>query len=220
MTAAPVLDVTDLAHGYAGRPVISGLTLNLDAGQHSLLLGPSGSGKTTLINLLAGLLTPDRGSIHVCGELMSAGSAAARDGVRRRHIGLILQQIRLVSALSLRANLLLAQKLAGQPRDPGAVDALIAEVGLTHRAHAKPRELSQGEMQRGGIARALVARPALLIADEPTSALDDANAERIGRLLLGAAEAHGSTLLMATHDARLKAFIPAAIALAPAEGAR
>lgn len=212
-----MLCVERLAHGYAGRAVIAGLDLMMAPGEHRLLLGPSGSGKTTLINLLSGLLTPDRGSITVAGEAM-AGSAAQRDGVRRRHIGLVLQQIRLVSALSLTANLLLAQKLAGQPRDTAAVDRLIEEVGLSHRAHAKPRELSQGEMQRGGIARALVARPALLIADEPTSALDDANADRVARLLLGAADAHGSTLLVATHDARLRAFIPHEIRLAqPAE---
>lgn len=215
--SAPALAVEHLSHGYAGRAVIGDLNLSVQPGEHRLLLGPSGSGKTTLINLLSGLLTPDRGSIIVAGEAM-AGTAAQRDGVRRRHIGLVLQQIRLVSALSLTANLMLAQKLAGQPRDTAAVDQLIAEVGLTNRAHAKPRELSQGEMQRGGIARALVARPALLIAGEPTSALDDANADRIARLLLGAAEAHGSTLLMATHDARLRAFMPHEIRLMqPAE---
>ncbi len=213
MSEPLVLQLAGLRHGYGDRRLFDGLDLRLRKGEHRLLLAPSGTGKTTLINLVSGLLTPDAGDVLVCGETMSGASALKRDDLRRRHIGVIFQTLRLVSALSLRANLRLAQKLAGQPADDAAIEQLLHAVGLAHRAYDKPRKLSQGEMQRGAIARALIGKPALLIADEPTSALDDANAERVAKLLLDSADANGSTLLVATHDARLQAFIPAALRL-------
>jgi putative ABC transport system ATP-binding protein len=206
--------ITNVSVRYGNQFVLSDFSLEQKAGNHLLLLGPSGSGKTTLINLITGLLLPTTGSVSVGGEAMSSLSGPARDDLRRRKIGVIFQTLRLVSALSVRANLRLAQKLAGLVVDNDAIDALLDAVGVAHRADAAPRELSQGEAQRAAIARALVAKPALLVADEPTSALDDANAERIGRLLLDTATANGSTLLVATHDARLKAFIPDTVALA------
>lgn len=207
-----LLTIDGVSYGYADHIVLNDFSLELDKGEHTLLLGPSGSGKTTLINLIAGLLTPQRGSIAISGENMS-GRAAVRDDLRRRRIGIVFQTLRLVSALGLRANLELAQRLSGHARDPALIDAIMERLGITHRAHAHPRELSQGEAQRAAIARALVGKPDLLIADEPTSALDDVNMERVARLLLDTANANGSTLLIATHDARLRTFIPNAVAL-------
>jgi putative ABC transport system ATP-binding protein len=142
--------------------------------------------------------------------------AAQRDALRRRTVGIVFQTLRLISALSLRDNLALAARLAGQPAD--GIDRLLGELNLSHRADARPRALSQGEAQRAAIARALVARPALLLADEPTSALDDANTARAAELLVRLAAEQGSTLLIATHDSRLKAHIPRTIQLAAAEG--
>lgn len=208
-----LLSVEGVSHGYGARVVLNDFSLRLDTGQHMLLIGPSGSGKTTLINLIGGLLTPDLGSITVAGESMSDLRPAARDDLRRRRIGIVFQTLRLVSALGLRANLELSQRLSGHGRDPALIDALLTRLGIAHRACARPRELSQGEAQRAAIARALVGKPDLLIADEPTSALDDSNAERVGRLLLETANANSSTLLIATHDARLRALIPNSIAL-------
>jgi putative ABC transport system ATP-binding protein len=213
--AGPVLEIAGLRHDYGSAAVLHDFSFYAAPGQHSLLLGPSGSGKTTLINLIAGLLTVQHGTIRIAGETM-AGTPAMRDDLRRRRIGIIFQTLRLVEALSVTANLRLAQKLAGRARDDAEIGRLLDEVGLGHRAHARPRALSQGEAQRAAVARALVGRPDLLIADEPTSALDDANAERIARLLVSTADAHGSTLLIATHDARLKAHIPHALVLARA----
>jgi len=207
-----VLRIDGLGHAYAGSAVIAGLNLTQTAGEHRLLLGPSGSGKTTLINIVAGLLTPDSGTVEIMGEAMTGIGPTCRDKLRRRRVGVVFQTLRLVSALSLRENLRLARRLTG---GDGDIDALLDRVGLRHRSHAHPRALSQGEMQRAAIARALVGRPALLIADEPTSALDDGNAASVARLLLDTAEANGSTLLIATHDARLKAFIPDHVLLAP-----
>jgi putative ABC transport system ATP-binding protein len=214
---ARIVDVDCLSFAIGGRKILSQLSFSQERSEHLLLLGPSGVGKTSLINLVTGLASPDSGTIHIAGEAMSASSGAKRDDLRRRKIGVIFQTLRLVSALSVRANLRLAQKLAGVAIDDTAIESLLGAVGIMHRADAKPRALSQGEAQRAAIARALVAKPTLLIADEPTSALDDANAERIGQLLIETAAANGSTLLVATHDKRLKAFIPGVISLAPAE---
>jgi putative ABC transport system ATP-binding protein len=213
----PVLDIRGLRMAYDGEPILRELSLDLAPGRHLLLLGPSGSGKSTLIGLIAGLLTPDAGEILIAGEPMTGRSAAARDGLRRRRIGLVLQTLRLVSALSVRSNLRLAQKLGQGRTDDTAIDELLETLGIAHRAAARPRQLSQGEAQRAAIARALVGRPDLLLADEPTSALDDANAERIALLLLETARAQGTSLLIATHDQRLKRFIPASLSLGPAE---
>jgi putative ABC transport system ATP-binding protein len=199
-----LLEIDGLRLTLGGCEVLNLPRLALADGEHALLLGPSGSGKTSLINVIAGLITPDAGHVLIDGQDMAALGPAARDALRRRAIALVFQTLRLIPALSVRDNLLLAQRLATGAVDPVAADRALASVGVAHRAHACPRHLSQGEAQRAAIARALVARPRLLIADEPTSALDDANAARVADLLVTAAGESGATLLLATHDARLK----------------
>lgn len=212
-----VLEVRGLSKTYAGGSVLRDLSFDLERGKHLLLLGPSGSGKSTLINLVAGLLTPDAGEIIIAGDAMTGRCPAARDDLRRRRIGIIFQTLRLVSALSVRANLRLAQKLGPGETDDHMIESLLERVGIAHRANAKPRELSQGEAQRAAVARSLIGHPDLLVADEPTSALDDANAAMIGQLLLDVAKAQGSTLLIATHDQRLRRLIPNCLSLGLAE---
>ncbi len=206
----PVLSLRDIGFARGGRPILGHFNLDLAPGEQALLLGPSGSGKTSLLNLAAGLLSPDSGEILLRGEPMPA-RPAARDALRRRTVGIVFQTLRLVSALTLRGNLELAARLAGRPTTE--IDQLLETLGLAHRAQARPRELSQGEAQRAAIARALVARPALLLADEPTSALDDASADRVATLLTGLSAANGTALLVATHDSRLKAHIGRTIQL-------
>jgi ABC-type lipoprotein export system ATPase subunit len=191
------LTASDLCKSYDGHPVLSGVSFTLAAGDRALLLGPSGSGKSTLLNLLCGLQRPDGGTVTL-------GEAPIDDGVRRRHFGIVFQSLRLVSALSLRANLALAQKLQTGRKDPALIDALLERLGIAHRADARPHQLSQGEAQRAAIARALAVRPAILVADEPTSALDHDNAARVAMLLCELAEEAGATLLIATHDERLR----------------
>lgn len=217
--AVPALHIANIQHGYGEASILSEFNLSMAPGEHRLLIGPSGSGKSTLINLICGFLRPRRGTIHVAGKLISEGSEAARDAVRSAHIAVVFQALRLVSALDISANLLLAARLAGRRTSPSEALELLAELGIPDKAHARPHELSQGEAQRAAIARALIARPALLIADEPTSALDRANAENVGAMLLRLAEAHGTSLLIATHDDRLRPFFPAITELeTPAAG--
>jgi ABC-type lipoprotein export system ATPase subunit len=191
------LTATNLGKTYDGRPVLAGASFTLAPGERALLLGPSGSGKSTLLNLLCGLQRADSGQVTL-------GDAPISDGVRRRHFGIVFQSLRLISALSLRANLALAQKLQTGGDDPARIDALLERLGIAARAHAHPHELSQGEAQRAAIARALVVRPAILVADEPTSALDAANAAAVAALLDELAQEAGATLLVATHDERLR----------------
>ena len=200
-----VLSAADLAQSYGARTVLELRKWTVHAGQHSIVLGPSGCGKTTLLHLIAGLLRPSRGRIRVAGQDLSALAPAELDGFRGKNIGIVLQRLHLIGALTVKDNLRLAQSLAGLPVRAERIEHLLFELGIAALATARPDRLSQGEAQRVAIARAVINRPALILADEPTSALDDGNAETVLRLLLTQAEASGATLLIATHDGRLKA---------------
>ncbi|MEL6530664.1 MAG: ATP-binding cassette domain-containing protein [Pseudomonadota bacterium] len=194
------LAVQGVGLSYGGRRVLSDISFLLDARERVLLLGPSGSGKSSLLNIICGLQTPDEGSVSVGDAEVTKNG----DAVRKRHMGIIFQTLRLVSALTVRANLLLAQRLQTGSTDAAYVDATLDRLGIADRAKARPFELSQGEAQRAAIARAVVVKPQILIADEPTSALDHANTESVAKLLMEAADDADATLLIATHDDRLK----------------
>jgi len=213
MPSERLIEVQGLRHEIAGRCVMDVPAFSAGRGEHTLLIGPSGSGKTTLINVITGLITPTSGEVRIDGEPMSTLPPARRDRLRRRTIGVVFQTLRLISALTVRQNLSLAQTLALGHAEPAIIEDLIGRVGLPHRADAMPRELSHGEGQRAAIARALCAKPAIVVADEPTSALDDANALAMADLLLATAEATGATLLIATHDNRLRDRFPRTLAL-------
>jgi putative ABC transport system ATP-binding protein len=202
----PVLILEDLIRAYGARTVVAIPSWTVAAGQHGLIVGPSGSGKTTVLHLIAGLLPPSRGSVRVAGQDLGVLTPAQLDAFRGKTIGIVLQRLHLIPALTVRDNLRLARTLARLPPDPARIDALIAQLGLSALAGARPSRLSQGEAQRVAIGRAVVNHPALILADEPTSALDDANCEAVLALLRAQAEASGATLVIATHDARLKPF--------------
>lgn len=213
MLEPALIDLTDVVHDAAGRTILSVPHLRLALGNHGLLLGPSGSGKTTLLHTLAGLLVPDRGRVLLLGHDLRAAGSAGRDRLRAAHVGIVFQQLHLIGAISVIDNLRLARRLAGQGPDDDLVWVLLDRVGLADRAAALPDQLSQGERQRVAVARALVNRPALLLADEPTSALDDDNCAAILDLLLEQAALSGATLLVATHDQRLVSRLPVLLRL-------
>jgi putative ABC transport system ATP-binding protein len=200
---APVVEVQGLLQRFGERTVLELQHWAVAAGRHCLVVGPSGSGKSTLLHLIAGLLSPTRGRIMVAGEELTDLPPTSLDTLRGQRIGIVLQRLHLIGALTVRDNLRLARYLAGLPPDPGRIDRLLADLGLAALAEARPISLSQGEAQRAAIARAIVNRPDLILADEPTSALDDRNCEAVLELLLGQAEASGATLVVASHDARL-----------------
>ena len=178
-----------------------------------LIVGPSGCGKTTLLHLIAGLLLPTQGTIVVEGQDLAALSPAARDRFRGRHIGIVLQQFHLLPTLTAMQNLLVAQSIAGLPVDRAAARTMLDALGVDVRAEAYPHQLSVGQQQRVAIARALVNRPTLLLADEPTSNLDDEACASVADLLLGTTQQYAVSLVIATHDSRLKAKIPRQLAL-------
>ena len=188
----------------AATAAISLPDLRIAVGQHTLLLGPSGSGKTTLINCIAGLQRISAGRVDVEGTDLATLSTRQRDQLRGARIGMVMQRLHLISAMTVRANLALAQRLAGHAVNGSRIEDLARELGILDKLDKFPRQLSQGEAQRAAIARALVNQPALLLADEPTSALDDASCEAAIGLLLQHAQTHNATLIVATHDARIK----------------
>ena len=200
-----VLALDGLARAYGLRTVVAIPAWTVAAGEHSLILGPSGSGKSTLLHLIAGLLHPSHGRVLVAGQDLAKLTTAELDAFRGRMIGIVLQRLHLIPALTVRDNLRLARTLARLPPDPARIDSLLAKLGLAALAGVRPSRLSEGEAQRVAIARAVINHPALILADEPTSALDDVNCQTVLALLRAQAEASGATLVIATHDARLKA---------------
>jgi len=199
-----VLEIRGLRHEYSGRTVLQVPQWSVAKGEASLVIGPSGSGKSTLIGIIAGLVSATAGQVKIGGEEVTAMGALERDAFRARAIGLVPQTLHLIGVVSVRDNLRIAQRLAGLARDDAAIDACLASLGIAALAGARASDISVGEAQRVAIARAVVNRPALLLADEPTSALDDANCLKALALLTGQAKACGATLVIATHDQRIR----------------
>jgi ABC-type lipoprotein export system ATPase subunit len=211
-----VFSIQNLRHAYNGTEVLNVAAWRGEQGSHWLVLGPSGSGKTTLLHILAGILRQTAGNASVAGQDLAALRAAELDRFRGRHVGLVLQRLHLIASLSVLRNLLLAQYLAGLPQDPGRAREVLASLDLGEKAEAYPHELSFGQAQRVAVARAVVNRPKLLLADEPTSNLDDARCQQALELLLSMAQACNATLVIATHDQRIRARISQHYELKPA----
>ena len=208
-----VVDIRDLRAGYGTKTVIALPLLQIAKGEHTLLLGPSGCGKTTLLNVMAGIAAPQSGRVSIDGTALDSLGVSERDRFRGRHIGLVMQRLHLISALTIQKNLRLAQRLADVAVDDAVILHALQTLGVADKLDRFPRELSQGEAQRVAIARAVVNRPALILADEPTSALDDDNCLAAIDLLFAQADAHAATLIVATHDARIKARFARVLAL-------
>ncbi|MTI21726.1 ATP-binding cassette domain-containing protein [Fulvivirga sp. RKSG066] len=178
--------------------------IELTAGEDLLILGESGIGKTTLLHLMAGLLRPKSGSIALKGTSFESLSLRKLDTFRGRHIGLVFQRPQFFNALSLSENLLLIQYLAGKKQDIKRVRQVTERLAIDHKLKEKPYNMSQGEQQRAAIALAVINNPALILADEPTSSLDDKNCMKVATLLKQQAADTDATLIIITHDQRLK----------------
>src|SRR6185503_533878 len=174
------------------------------AGEAVAILGPSGSGKSTLLNLVAGLDRPSGGTVTVDGVRVDQLGEAASARYRRAKIGMVFQFFNLLDDLTVADNVMLPAQLTGMPRGTaqGRATQLLAALGIDRHAAAYPGRLSGGERQRVAVARALMNRPALLLADEPTGALDTASGEDV-RQLLRQLHADGQTIVMVTHDLSL-----------------
>ncbi|HSA89612.1 MAG TPA: ATP-binding cassette domain-containing protein [Burkholderiales bacterium] len=199
-----MIAVRGLAHRYGAVQALQLAQWNVAQGERWLVLGPSGCGKTTLLHVIAGLVRPSEGRIEIAGQDLSSLSGSMLDRWRGATVGIVLQALHLVKHLSVRDNLRLAQYLARVPQDDARIADTLAALGVAEKGVRRPSELSQGEQQRVAIARAVVNRPKLLLADEPTANLDDAAAAKVVDLLSEQAARHGATLVVATHDARVK----------------
>jgi putative ABC transport system ATP-binding protein len=197
-----------IEHRYGGSVVLAVPSWHAARGERWLLAGPSGSGKTTLLAVLAGLLRPAAGSVIVGERDLAQSSGAQLDSWRGRTVGYVPQRLHLVASLSVLDNLLLAPYLAGTTVDAAAAKALLARVGVGELGGRLPETLSQGQAQRVAIARAVMNRPLLLLADEPTAALDDTHAAQAIALLIEQADAVGATLVVASHDGRIRGAFP------------
>jgi putative ABC transport system ATP-binding protein len=197
--------IQNLTHAYDSAAVLNVVSWQAEQGAQWLMLGPSGSGKTTLLHVLAGILRPTSGQVTVAAQDLMALSASGLDRFRGKHVGIVLQRLHLIDSLTVLNNLLLAQYMAGEKQDAARVREVLASLDLADKANAHPHELSHGQAQRVAVARAVVNRPKLLLADEPTSNLDDIRCLQVLDLLLAQAKACGATLVIATHDQRIKA---------------
>ena len=169
-----------------------------------LILGQSGKGKTTLLHLLALLLKPVSGEIHIANQKVSDISSSEATEIRAKNIGIIYQRAHFTSSLSVIDNILLPNYFAGQKQDIDKANFLAQELGFTDHLEKKTNQLSQGEQQRVSIARALMTNPNVILADEPTSSLDDDNCRKVIDLLKTQSAQIGASLVVVTHDQRLK----------------
>ncbi len=208
-----MLKTSKLLLGYRGKPLLHFPDTTLEKGTQCLISGASGSGKTTLFYTLAGLLPPLSGQVIINDTDIASLPEAIRDRFRGQHIGIIFQTLHLVKSLSVLDNLLLAAYMAKYPVEERYAIDMLATLGIESKRHTLPAELSQGQAQRAAIARALLLKPALLLADEPTSSLDDDNSETVISLLTSLAKEQDTTLLVSTHDNRIKTHFEHVISL-------
>jgi putative ABC transport system ATP-binding protein len=207
-----VIQTRSLRYQYAGGPLLEFPDVQVPQGATLLLQGKSGTGKSTWLALAAGLLAPASGEIVVAGQAMSALSRAARDAWRGRHLGFLPQKLHLSDALTVQGNLALAFYAAGVAEDRAALHGALDALGVAQLAARRPSQLSQGQAQRVALARAVLMKPRVILADEPTASLDDEAAAAAIQLLQDCAFRCEATLVIATHDRRVRDALPAAMA--------
>ncbi len=205
-----ILEVHDLRMTFKVAKIevhaLKGVNLVVKPGEFVAIMGPSGCGKSTLLHILGGLLQPTSGEVFVDGIEIGKISDAERTKIRRQKIGFVFQRFNLMSTLTARDNIRLAQEIHGNGGNPEQIEEVLSLVGLSEKFKHKPYELSGGEQQRLAIARAIVNQPAILLADEPTGNLDSANSEMVLSLLKSLNERHKQTIIVITHDAEAASY--------------
>ena len=208
----PVIEAVDvvksLGKGAAEVQALKGVSLSLKGGELTLLMGPSGSGKTTLLSILGCMMTPTRGAVRIGGRSTQDAGPEELARLRREHVGFIFQNYHLFPTLTATDNVRLALDVRGDNSAQAVARAneALAMVGLAHKVDAFPIELSGGEQQRIAVARAMVGKPAAILADEPTAALDSEHGNAIMALLAEAAKDPSRGVLVVAHDPRILRF--------------
>lgn len=204
-----ILQIKSLEYEVNSQKIFKGNSFNINQKEHQLILGDSGSGKTTLLNLMSGLLKPSSGEILFEGVKYSTLNEKDLDSLRAENFGFIFQKLNLIDYLSIKQNLALVKdKLNSYD-----VDKMISELGLSGKSNQEVKNLSFGEAQRVAIARAVINNPKVIFADEPTSALDDSNTEIVMKLIFEYINKNNSTLVVCTHDDRVKKFFSNAMVI-------
>lgn len=202
---APLLNLQDVQFSYgSGQFSLEVQGLSLHPGESVVCMGPSGSGKTTLLELMAGLQDPKRGKATFRGKAWPDLTKNQRQQLRLQHMGLVFQGFELLAALTLEENVLLPLRFLGRSpmQELPRCHELMQSLGILDLAHKKPAESSFGERQRAAICRALITRPAVILADEPTANLDQESADLALSLLLDQSKNHGAALFLISHDSR------------------
>lgn len=192
-----------LGSGKSSVKALNQVDFVLREGEFVAVVGPSGSGKTTFLNILGGLLTPDKGEVYIRHQNLYQLSSEERTIFRRRNVGFVFQQYNLVSMLNVRDNILLPLQLDGQNEDKQYLDQILTRLKIKDKQEVFPDELSGGQKQRVAIARALMTKPALILADEPTGNLDISNSLSVVGLLKELSRQYHQSIVMVTHNIEL-----------------
>ena len=201
-TPIVALDGVSKIYGSGDTRVVAldNVSVGFEAGRFTAIMGPSGSGKSTMLHVLAGLDTPSQGSVRIEGREITVLDDDDLTRLRRERIGFVFQSFNLVPTLDAKANMLLPLKLAGERVDPQWFDQIVSALGLSKRLTHRPSELSGGQQQRVAVARALLMRPAVLVAAEPTGNLDSQASAEVLAMLREAVDNLGQSVIMVTHD--------------------
>lgn len=202
-----IIEATGIRKSFGTLEVLKGVDLAVRRGEIVAIVGKSGAGKTTLLQILGTLDRPDRGTVCIDGQNVSALGEKELAKFRNRHIGFIFQFHQLLPEFTALENVMIPALIAGEGRSESRhrAEQLLADLGLSERLNHKPAALSGGEKQRVAAARALMMSPSVILADEPTGSLDEANKQELNRLLLHLREQYGQTIIIVTHDKELSA---------------
>ncbi|QQC43751.1 ABC transporter ATP-binding protein [Schaalia meyeri] len=208
--ASPIVRLEEVSKIYGSGDAqvraLAGVSVGFGAGEFTAIMGPSGSGKSTMMHILAGLDAPTSGRVYVEDTDITALNDTALTRLRRDRIGFVFQSFNLVPTLDARANILLPMRLAGTSPERDWFDLIVASLGIGDRLSHRPYEMSGGQQQRVAVARALMSRPAVIVADEPTGNLDSHSTGEVMDLLRRAVDELGQSVIMVTHDTRTAAY--------------
>ena len=209
MTNMPVIDLSNAQLSFGDKPkhvdVLKGINLSIEAGETVGVLGASGAGKTSLLMVMAGLENVTGGTIALADHDITNMAEDALAALRRDKVGIVFQAFRLIASMTALQNVSIPLELAGDPDATVRASAALESVGLGHRLHHLPDQMSGGEQQRVAIARAIAPNPTILLADEPTGNLDSTTGEKVIKTLFDSAANAGAALVLVTHDANLAA---------------
>jgi len=201
-----MLTCSNISYKIKDKTIIDNISFNLKSGEHLLILGPSGSGKTTLLCLLAALTKPTSGNIKYDGCDVYKLKPEERDRFRGKNLGTIFQNFHLIKSLNVYQNIILPAQMVGGKTNPDQINYYLRDLGLEDKAKQKISTLSVGQSQRLAVIRSFINKPKWILCDEPTSALDDDNTAKLLKLLKSEAKKNKASLIIITHDKRVKSY--------------